>query len=116
MDSHKSPWDTPPMKDLVITPRDKLLDLIKETTDVPVDREVVLRLHQFSKKFISDILTRASHLTEHKNNKVITDKDIFFVVEKEFDYLFGESDLFYYKNLPDDEHVEKMAELSKHNK
>ncbi|KRH93645.1 putative Histone-fold protein [Pseudoloma neurophilia] len=104
------------MKELIITPKEKLINLVKETTETPMDREVLLRLHQFSKKFITDILTRASNIAEHRNSNVITDKDIFFVVEKEFDFIFGESEISDVKNLPSNEHVEKMAELSRHNK
>lgn len=102
------------MKETIITPKEKLIEFISKYTATPVDREVLVRLHLFSKKFIGDVISRAALLAEHKGNGTITGNEIFHVVEKEFDYVFGDSDLCEKKNLPHQEHTEKMADLSRH--
>lgn len=114
MDFENPLEETEEMKETIITPKEKLLELIAKFTDTPVDREVLLRMHQFSKKFISDVISRASLLAEHRGSSSIGEEDIFHVVEKEFDYVFGDSELFNITRTPHPDHVEKMAELSRH--
>merc|ERR1711928_71144 len=95
------------MKEIVITPKEKLIELISSITETPVEREVVIRLHHFSKKFINDVVSRSCLLAEHKQNNAISAEDIFYVVEKEFDYVFGDSDLLDIRNIPHPDHVDK---------
>merc|ERR1712025_371221 len=99
-----------------IVPKDKLLKLISDITPTGLDREVVGRLQQFSKKFISDILARASLLAEHKKSNRLEAEDIYHVVYKEFDYVFGDDVQISTKNLAKEEHVDRLGELSRHNK
>ncbi|ELQ76607.1 putative Histone-fold protein [Trachipleistophora hominis] len=101
-------------KETVITPRDKLQNLINDTTEQPFDREVINRMQQFSRKFINDVLTRSALLSEHKNIGAITSEEIFYVVEKEFDFCFGDREILNTQKTPAVEHIDKMAELSRH--
>lgn len=101
-------------KETIITPRDKLQNMISDVTKQPFDREVINRLQQFSRKFINDVMTRSALLAEHKNLNIITSEEIFHVVEKEFDYSFGDRDILNANKHPAVEHIDKMAELSRH--
>lgn len=102
------------MKENAIVSKEKLHNLILLVTKTPVDRDVLLRLQQFSKKFISDIVTRSALLAEHRNASSISSDDIFYIVEKEFDYIFGDSELNDIRRPAHSEHIDRMAELSRH--
>lgn len=100
-------------KEITIVPKSKLQHVIKDITKLPFDREVITKLQQFSKKFVSDVVTRSAFISEHKNTNVITSNEIFYIVEKEFDYCFGDREILKSEKTPAAEHTEKMAELSR---
>ncbi|TBU08905.1 putative subunit A of transcription initiation factor TFIID [Hamiltosporidium magnivora] len=96
-------------------PKQKILSLnslIKVNNKI--DQDVLNNLQQFSEKFVSDILNRTYLVTKHRQSDVITSNDIMFVVEKEFDYSFGQRTHFPYNSVPSTEHTDRIAEVSKH--
>ena len=54
-----------------------------------MDKDVHQLLSQFSEKFINDLINRASLLAKHKGRSTVMEDDVRFVLETEFDYLFG---------------------------
>ncbi len=90
-------------------PPEKLVKLTKKKMDF----EVVKNLQSFTEKIITDILNRASLLTRHKNSDIIEAKEISIIVEKDFDYTFGIRTIGNTSKPSSNDHVEKMAELSR---
>jgi len=54
-----------------------------------IDKEAVQMLSQFTEKFVNDIIGRASLITKHKNEQVISEADVKFVLETEFNYFIS---------------------------
>jgi len=90
-------------------PQEKLVKL----TNKRIDTEAVRNIQTFTEKIITDIINRSALLARHNNNTVIGAKEISIIIEKDFDYSFGQRALLGEKNLPSSEHVDRLAELSK---
>ncbi|KAI5187575.1 transcription initiation factor TFIID subunit 12 [Nematocida homosporus] len=70
-----------------LIPNSKLIDtLALIDKEEKIDKTAVTMISQFTEKYINDILTRASLLAKHKGNKAISEDDVRFVLETEFDY------------------------------
>ncbi|KAI5172006.1 hypothetical protein NEFER03_1251 [Nematocida sp. LUAm3] len=61
-----------------------LLGLIDK--EEKIDKDATLMISQFMEKYISDILSRSAIIAKHKEKKLITEDEIQFILEKEFDY------------------------------
>lgn len=85
-------------------------------TNKKMDKEVIKSTQLLTEKFLLDIISRSSILCKHKGKDVIDTEDLAFVVEKDFDYSFGIREILNMKNLPTNEHVERMGEISRQNK
>ncbi|EJW02841.1 hypothetical protein EDEG_02782 [Edhazardia aedis USNM 41457] len=94
-------------------PKQKMVDLFNRNNKEKIEKEVIQGMQMFSEKFVSDILNRTILFTKHRGSNIITSEDILFTVEKEFDYSFGGRFIKGSKSLPTDDHVEKMAEISR---
>lgn len=81
-----------------------------------MDKEVIKNVQLLSEKFLLDIINRASMLCRHKGKSVIDTSEVSFVVEKDFDYSFGTREIINMNQMPSNEHIEKMAELTRQNK
>ncbi|WUR03311.1 transcription initiation factor TFIID subunit 12 (TAF12) [Vairimorpha necatrix] len=90
----------------------KLLKL----TNKRMEKDVIKNVQLLSEKFILDIINRASMLCRHKGKSVLDTSEVSFVVEKDFDYSFGTREIMNMNPQPSNEHIEKMAELSRQNK
>lgn len=94
-------------------PKSKLNTFMSTYGNERLSPEVSLNLQNLSEKFLSDVINRTILFTKHRGSDEITSDDILFTVEKEFDFSFGNRQIRNVKNLPTDEHKEKMAEISK---
>lgn len=81
-----------------------------------MDRDVIKNTQLLTEKFLSDIISRSALLCKHKGRDIIDNSDICFVIEKYFDYSFGGREIQGNTRLPANEHVERMAEISRQNK
>jgi len=73
-------------KSSLIPPR-KLLSLLSLIDrEEKIDKDALTILSQFSEKFISDIVGKASLVAKHKGKSTITEEEVKFVIEREFDY------------------------------
>lgn len=81
-----------------------------------MDKEVIKNMQLLTEKFLSDIINRSALLCKHKGKEAIDNSDICFVIEKDFDYSFGAREIQESGKLPSNEHVERMAEISRQNK
>ncbi|EQB62278.1 transcription initiation factor tfiid subunit taf12-like protein [Vairimorpha apis BRL 01] len=85
-------------------------------TNKKYDKEVIKNLQLLSEKFIMDIINRSSFLCKHKGKNILDVEEVAFVAEKDFDYCFGVREINYIKHTGTNEHIEKMAEISRQNK
>lgn len=90
----------------------KLLKLLNKK----MDKDVIKNTQLLTEKFLSDIINRSALLCKHKGKDVVDTSDISFVVEKLFDYSFGGREIQGSTKLPANEHLERMAEISRQNK
>lgn len=68
-------------------PSKKLLSLLGLIDkEEKIDKETQLLLSLFTEKFINDVITRAALIAKHKDKSVLTEEEIKFVLETEFDY------------------------------
>ncbi|KAI5191333.1 transcription initiation factor TFIID subunit 12 [Nematocida sp. AWRm77] len=51
-----------------------------------LDKETQLLLSLFTEKFINDVITRAALIAKHKEQSTLTEQEVKFVLETEFDY------------------------------
>jgi hypothetical protein len=70
-------------------------------------------LQLFSEKYISDLINRTYLISRHRGNDVILPEDILFTLEKEFDYSFGNREVQNIRKTPTNEHIDKLAEISR---
>lgn len=85
-----------------------------KVTNKKLESDVIRNTQLYAEKVISDILVRASLLTRHVDKDTIDVSEISIVVEKDFDYSFGLRALYEESNLPTTEHVDRLAEISRH--
>ena len=78
-----------------------------------MDPEVVKCMQNYAEKVITDIINRSSLLTRHTEKDVIDAAEISIIVEKDFDFSFGLRTLLEETVLPTNEHIEKVAEISR---
>lgn len=90
-------------------PQEKL----SKYTNKKIDFEVVKNLQSFSEKVLTDILNRSALLARHADKDIIDAEEISIVIEKDFDYSFGHRSIFPDRQMPTNEHIERMAELSR---
>lgn len=82
-------------------------------TNKKIDFDVIKNTQSFSEKVLTDIINRSALLSRHADSDVIDVNEIMFVVEKDFDYSFGLRNIMKESALPTNEHIERMAELSR---
>ena len=87
-------------------------NLVK-VTNKKIDFDVIKNTQSYSEKVITDIINRSALLVRHADSDTIDVAEISIIVEKDFDYSFGLRNILVEKNLPSNEHVERMAELSR---
>lgn len=75
--------------------------------------DVVKNIQGFSEKIITDTINRAALLARHADSEVIDVSEISIVIEKDFDYSFGLRSILNEQNVPANEHIERLAELSR---
>jgi histone H3/H4 len=70
-----------------LVPSKKLLSLLGLLDkEEKIDKETQLLLSLFTEKFINDVITRAALIAKHKDRNILTEEEIKFVLETEFDY------------------------------
>jgi hypothetical protein len=82
-------------------------------TEKKMDKDVVKNIQTFTDKILNDILNRAALLSRHIESDTVGAEEISIVIEKNFDYSFGQRILFPSSHLPTDKHTGSMAEISK---
>ncbi|KAI5149674.1 transcription initiation factor TFIID subunit 12 [Enteropsectra breve] len=105
---YKSPMANSSTNNHFVIP-EKLAKLAKRK----IDHETMLNTQSFAEKIITDIVTRSALLAKHTQNNVIDIAEISLIVEKDFDYSFGTRVILPEKNLPTNDHIERMGELSR---
>jgi histone H3/H4 len=91
----------------------KLVRLLKHSR---IDKDVIRNTQLLAEKFLTDIINRTALLSKHKGKDAIDAADISFVVERDFDYSFGGREEYGVRRLPADEHIDRIAEISRQNK
>lgn len=94
-------------------PKSKLSAFVSTLGNEKITSDVSTSMQNLAEKFVSDIINRTILFTKHRGSEEITSEDIFFTVEKEFDFAFGVHQIRQTKNKPAEEHKEKLAEISK---
>lgn len=94
-------------------PKSKLFDFINTISKEKLEKDVAENIQNFAEKFLSDIINRSAVLARHKGNDTITKEDVTLLVEKELDYSFGNRIISGVKNPINDDHKEKLADISK---
>ncbi|KAM0675594.1 hypothetical protein GVAV_000961 [Gurleya vavrai] len=94
-------------------PKSKINNLLTQLSKEKITPEANANLQNLCEKFVSDVINRAMMFAKHRGSDEVTSDDILFTAEKEFDYSFGIRQIKQNKNVPLDEHKEKMAEISK---
>ncbi|KAI5181777.1 transcription initiation factor TFIID subunit 12 [Nematocida sp. AWRm80] len=73
-----------------LIPSAKLIELLRLIDkEEKIDKEAISTLSQFTEKYINDIITRTAAITKHKGKNTISEEEIKFVLEKEFDYFIA---------------------------
>ena len=90
-------------------PQEKLT----KATNKKMDYEVVKNMQGFSEKIITDIINRSALLARHADQDIIDVNEISIIIEKDFDYSFGSRTILPDRKTPSNEHIERMAELSR---
>lgn len=90
-------------------PADKLL----KVTNKKMDNDVIKNTQSYAEKVIADIINRAALLTRHVEKEFIDASEISVVVEKDFDYSFGLRSIFSEANTPAEEHIDRLADISR---
>lgn len=86
---------------------------LQKVSKTKLDPEVVKCIQSYAEKVITDIINRSSLLTRHADRDMIDATDISVIVEKDFDFSFGLRSLLEETTLPSNEHIEKVAEISR---
>ncbi|KAM0680250.1 hypothetical protein GINT2_001635 [Glugoides intestinalis] len=86
---------------------------LSKSTGKKVDPDVVKGMQAYAEKAITDVLNRAALLSRHAGKDIIDASDISIVIEKDFDFSFGMRSLFDESHMPSNEHVERIAEISR---
>ena len=86
---------------------------LQKISKTKIDPEVVKCIQSYAEKVITDIINRSSLLTRHAERDMIDATDISVIVEKDFDFSFGLRNLLEESTLPTNEHIEKIAEISR---
>ena len=94
----------------------RFLKLCNKDAGTKIDHEVVKNLQQLIEKFLSDIIHRSALLSKHKGKNIIERSEIQLIIEKDFDYSFGAREILGSNSMPSNEHIEKMAEISRQSK
>lgn len=82
-------------------------------TNKRMDNDVARNTQSYAEKIITDIVNRSALLARHADKDVIDASEISIVVEKDFDYSFGLRSIFEETGLPTNEHIERVAEISR---
>lgn len=90
-------------------PPEKLI----RTAGRKMEFDVVKNIQGFSEKILTDVINRAALLARHVDSEVIDVSEIAIVIEKDFDYSFGMRSILNERNTPANEHIERLAELSR---
>lgn len=88
-------------------------DKLQKATGKKIDQDVVKNIQAYAEKIITDIINRSTLLARHCERDTIDASEISVVVEKDFDYSFGLRSILEEAGTPSNEHVERMAEISR---
>jgi hypothetical protein len=88
-------------------------DNLQKLSKTKIDPDVVKSMQGYAEKVITDLINRSSLLARHANKEIIDADELMIIVEKDFDYSFGNRSTMEEPNLPTDEHIEKTAEISR---
>jgi len=86
---------------------------LQKATGKKIDQDVVKNIQGYAEKIISDIINRAGLLARHYDKDTIDASEISVIVEKDFDYSFGLRTILEEANIPANEHIERMADISR---
>lgn len=78
-----------------------------------IEYDVAKGIQSYAEKIITDIINRSTLLSRHYEKDIIDASEISVVVEKDFDYSFGLRNILEETNTPTNEHIEKIAEISR---
>lgn len=90
-------------------PADNLLKVTKKK----IDNDVIRNIQLYSEKVISDLINRSALLAKHVEKDIIDVSEISIIAEKDFDYSLGLRSIYEDTKLPSQEHLDRMAELSR---
>lgn len=88
-------------------------DKIQKASGKKLDPEVIKSTQSYAEKILIDIINRSALLSKHNDSDVIDVSEISVVVEKDFDFSFGLRNILEEQNGPANEHIERIAEISR---
>ncbi|ELA41594.1 uncharacterized protein VICG_01342 [Vittaforma corneae ATCC 50505] len=86
---------------------------LQKITGKKAEHDVVKGIQSYAEKIITDIINRSALLSRHYEKDVIDASEISVVAEKDFGCSFGLRSILQEANAPTNEHVEKIAEISR---
>lgn len=90
-------------------PAEKLI----KATGKKIEQDVIKNIQAYSEKIITDIINRSALLARHYDKDTIDASEISVIVEKDFDYSFGLRSILEEATTPSNEHIERMADISR---
>ncbi len=88
-------------------------DKLQKASEKKIEADVVKAIQNYAEKMLTDIINRSALLAAHNGSETIDVSEISIVVEKDFDFSCRLRTILEQENNPSNEHIEKIAEISR---